>query len=117
MKLAGFPIMLFSFNALDVSANTCHENSTVHSDMVRCMHGYVSGSEELVEKLIRGKGAGYGIPAGYYESQRKSIHERCMIYSALGGQRAEVLELQCELDEIKSLFDLVDSYVRASDAN
>jgi hypothetical protein len=117
MRSASLLAILFVFNSIYAFADVCRDGVTAHPDMVRCMRDYLSESQESIERLIKEKGSIYEIPEGYYESQRGSIHERCMIYAGLGGQRSEIFEIQCEVDEAKRLFDLVDSYIRASDAN
>lgn len=117
MRFSSLLFMLLAFNSIYVFADACRKDVTAHPDMVGCMRSYLSESEGLLEELIKDKRSSYEIPEGYYESQRESIHERCMIYAGLGGQRSEVFELQCELDEARRLIDLLHSYMRASDAN
>lgn len=117
MNSAALLLVLFLLGSSNVFAVDCRKDVTAHPDMVGCMRSYLSESEGLLEELIKDKRSSYEIPEGYYESQRESIHERCMIYAGLGGQRSEVFELQCELDEARRLIDLLHSYMRASDAN
>lgn len=117
MNSAGLLLVLFLLGSSNVLAVDCRKNIIAHSDMVTCARNHLVENESLIEKLIREKGGSYEISEGYYDSQRKSIHDRCMIYSGLGGQRSEILEVQCEVDETKRLFDLIESYIRDSDAD
>lgn len=117
MRSVSLLAVFFVFNSIYVFADACRDGVTAHPDMVRCMRDYLSESQGSIEMLIKEKGSSYEIPEGYYESQRGSIHERCIIYAGLGGQRSEIFELQCEIDETKRLLGLVESYMRAFDAN
>lgn len=97
--------------------DVCRTEDISHHDMVDCMMNDLSRSESAIELLIKEKGAEYEIPKDFYPSQRVSLHDGCMLYSGLGGQRSEILEIQCEIDGVKDLLGFVKRYMQAIDVN
>ncbi|WP_429186613.1 hypothetical protein [Aeromonas veronii] len=53
----------------------------------------------------------YGFSKSFYDKQRLAIHEKCMLYSNIGGQRGELLMVQCELDSVKNSNEYINQYV------
>lgn len=117
MRLRLIFLVVFCFSSAEVFADVCKEVGVSHPDMVNCMRNDLSRSEGAIELLISEKGAEYDIPKDFYPSQRVSLHDRCMLYSGLGGQRSEILEIQCEIDGVKELLGFVERYMQAMDVN
>lgn len=115
LKICAFVVLVFS--PLIAVADICSDQNISHPDMINCMMKDLTKGESQFRSLVEKGIVEYGVPKGFYRLQRDSLHERCMIYSNLGGQRAEVLEVQCELDGVKALSDFLGEYMRAEDVN
>lgn len=96
-------------------ANDCHNATTSHPEIISCMQQDVAKSEYALKKLIAENGSTYEISMEYYEYQRRSIVEKCRLYLNAGGQRSEILETQCEVDETQGLLRFIRSYMQAMD--
>ncbi|MDF3868561.1 hypothetical protein P3W53_29165 [Pseudomonas denitrificans (nom. rej.)] len=117
MKNNALVFIVFSFFSATAIADICREKNISHSDMIACMMGELSKNESELESLVEKGASEYGVPQDFYRSQRESLHERCMVYSNLGGQRSEILEMQCEIDGVKELLGFVEKYMQAEDVN
>ena len=119
ISMMGALILLMASNVLPSSAikDVFRTEGISHHDMVDCMMNDLSRSESAIELLIKEKSAEYEIPKDFYPSQRVSLHDRCMLYSGLGGQRSEILEIQCEIDGVKELLGFVERFMEGMDVN
>ena len=51
----------------------------------------------------------------FYNSQRKSISERCGLYNSMEGQQTDLIENQCEYDGVEQLNDFIKTYMKTVD--
>lgn len=51
----------------------------------------------------------------FYNSQKKSISERCGLYYSMEGQRTDLIENQCEYDGVKYLNNFIKTYMKTVD--
>ncbi|WP_413726665.1 hypothetical protein [Sodalis sp. RH16] len=88
-----------------------------HPDMVASIQIETEKMENKIKHEINRKGNAYNINYDYYKYQRQAIFEKCVIYSSLGGQVAEILENQCELDEVTEFYKFIKTYMASADNN
>lgn len=100
---------------LAVASDTCSHVSGVHQEMVSCVQKQTAKYENTLKSIIASKNSDYEFPNDFYNKQRLAIHEKCMLYSNVGGQRGELLMVQCELDSIKNLSEYVSQYMEDVD--
>ncbi|MCX9134119.1 hypothetical protein OKS68_16750 [Aeromonas veronii] len=94
-----------------VASDDCNNSSGVHQEMVSCVQKQTAKYESNLKNIISSKSSDYGFSKSFYDKQRLAIHEKCMLYSNIGGQRGELLMVQCELDSVKNLNEYINQYV------
>lgn len=72
-------------------------------------------TEDSIKEIITKSGKEYSIDMAFYNSQRKSISERCGLYNSMEGQRTDLIENQCEYDGVEQLNDFIKTYMKAVD--
>ena len=111
--------LFIPFSVMAESGERCQGDMTIHSNMVLCIQGDTEKIEQKIKNDINKKGSDYDLNIDFYSLQRKYISEKCGIYNMLGGggQRAELLENQCELDGVSDLYKFIKIYMTAVDNN
>ncbi|HAT1546853.1 hypothetical protein [Aeromonas hydrophila] len=94
-----------------VANDDCKNSSGVHQEMVSCLQKQTDKYEVNLKNIISSKSSDYGFSKSFYDKQRLAIHEKCMLYSNVGGQRGELLMVQCELDGVKNLNEYINQYI------
>ncbi|MDH0346676.1 hypothetical protein [Aeromonas dhakensis] len=94
-----------------VASDDCKNSSGVHQEMVSCAQKQTAKYESNLKNIISSKSSDYGFSKSFYDKQRLAIHEKCMLYSNVGGQRGELLMVQCELDSVKNLNEYINQYI------
>ncbi|MGL6525841.1 hypothetical protein ACSZNV_13075 [Aeromonas hydrophila] len=94
-----------------VANDDCKNSSGVHQEMVSCLQKQTDKYEVNLKNIISSKSSDYGFSKNFYDKQRLAIHEKCMLYSNVGGQRGELLMVQCELDGVKNLNEYINQYI------
>lgn len=82
------------------------ETAMIHLECIKNSSVYpneIAKSETQIRNNISSKSIDYGFPDDFYSKQRLAIHEKCMLYINVGGQRGELLMNQCELRCYKAL--------------
>lgn len=79
--------------------------------MVSCVQKQTAKYESNLKNITSSKSSDYGFSKSFYDKQRLAIHEKCMLYSNIGGQRGELLMVQCELDSVKNLNEYINQYI------
>lgn len=72
-------------------------------------------TEDCIKDIITKSGKEYSIDMAFYNSQRKSISERCGLYNSMEGQRTDLIENQCEYDGVEQLNDFIKTYMKTVD--
>lgn len=93
----------------------CYSSVKSHPDMIDCIQTNTKKIEDSIKEIIAKSGKEYSIDVEFYNSQRKSISERCGLYNHMEGQRTELLENQCEYDGIEQLNTFIKNYMIAVD--
>lgn len=94
-----------------VASDDCNNSSRAHQEMVSCIQKQTAKYEINLKNIISSKSIDYGFSKKFYDKQRFAIHEKCMLYSNVGGQRGELLMVQCELDSVKHLNEYINQYI------
>lgn len=94
-----------------VASDDCNNSSGVHQEIVSCIQKETAKCESNLKNIIFSKSSDYGFSKNFYDKQRLTIHEKCMLYSNIGGQRGELLMVQCELDSVKNLNEYINQYI------
>ncbi|RVS65721.1 hypothetical protein EOL06_24510 [Escherichia coli] len=71
--------------------------------------------EDSIKEIIAKSGKEYSIDMAFYNSQRKSISERCSLYYSMEGQRIDLIENQCEYDGVEQLNNFIKTYMKTVD--
>ncbi|WP_323135302.1 hypothetical protein [Aeromonas hydrophila] len=104
-------LSVFLANQYAVASGGCNNSSGVHQEMVSCVQKQTAKYESNLKNIISSKSSDYGFSKSFYDKQRLAIHEKCMLYSNIGGQRGELLMVQCELDSVKNLNEYTNQYI------
>ncbi|MCG6365028.1 hypothetical protein [Vibrio fluvialis] len=102
-------LWMISNNA--VAINACNSTFEDHREMILCIQNETASVESKVKKAVTESDEYYGFYKDFYNKQRLAIHEKCVLYIKLGGQRGELLMTQCELDGVISLELFVKKYI------
>lgn len=94
-----------------VASDDCNNSSGVHQVMVSCVQKQTAKYESNLKNIISSKSSDYGFSKNFYDKQRLAIHEKCMLYSNIGGQRGELLMTQCELDGVENFNNYINQYI------
>lgn len=108
-------LILFSISSGAIASDNCYDTSTVHQEMIGCIQNEIARSEAQIKKVISFKSIDYGFPDDFYNKQRLAIHERCMLYANIGGQRGELLMIQCEQSNLENLDEYIKQYIEDVD--
>ncbi|WP_410779990.1 hypothetical protein [Klebsiella variicola] len=73
----------------------CNSSMQSHSDNIDCIQTSTNKTEDSTKEIITKSGKEYSIDMAFYNSQRKSISERCSLYNSMEGQRTYLIENQC----------------------
>ncbi|TXY07789.1 hypothetical protein [Vibrio mimicus] len=114
---AYFTMLLISFSASGdaIAGDNCNDTSGVHQKILVCIQNEIAKSETQIKKNISSKSIDYGFPDDFYSKQRLAIHEKCMLYINVGGQRGELLMNQCELSMLQGLDIYIQQYIEDVD--
>ncbi|QLR43378.1 hypothetical protein HV346_12120 [Enterobacter sp. RHBSTW-00994] len=94
---------------------TCNSSMQSHPDMIDCIQTSTKKIEDSIKEIITKSGKEYSIDMAFYNSQRKSISERCSLYNSMEGQRTDLIENQCEYDGVEQLNDFIKTYMKTVD--
>ncbi len=108
-------LVFFPFLAIAKKPLCCNHDMVSHADSIKSIQIKTDEIEKKIKDEINKQGKKYNINIDFYKSQRKSIFEKCSIYNTLGGQRAELLENQCELDEVFDFYNFIKTYMVSVD--
>ncbi|XBS69020.1 hypothetical protein ABK905_21320 [Acerihabitans sp. KWT182] len=110
-RICIFFIVILYPSLVYTKLNTINSNNfPSRPDMIASIYREIAKVENNIKKETVKNGIAYSLDLDYYQSQRKAIFEKCAIYGSLGGQRAEILESQCELDAVSEFYDFIKTY-------
>lgn len=98
-----------------IASENCNDTSGVHQKILVCIQNEIAKSETQIRNNISSKSIDYGFPDDFYSKQRLAIHEKCMLYINVGGQRGELLMNQCELSMLQGLDIYIQQYIEDVD--
>lgn len=93
----------------------CNSSIQSHPDMIGCIQTSTKKIEDSIKNLITKSGKEYSIDMSFYNGQRKSISERCILYYSIEGQRTDLIENQCEYDGVERLNNFIKNYMETID--
>ncbi|MGL5006173.1 MAG: hypothetical protein ACRC53_02105 [Plesiomonas sp.] len=111
----GFYLTIFHVDKYAIAGNSCDNMHGLHQEMTSCIQKETAKYESEIKNQLSSKVSDYNFSKDFYNKQRLSIHEKCMLYSNVGGQRGELLTLQCELDSVKEFGKYISQYIEDID--
>ncbi|ENM3730776.1 MULTISPECIES: type VI secretion system antitoxin TsiV3 [Vibrio] len=108
-------LILLSISGCAIASENCNDTSGVHQKILVCIQNEIAKSETQIRNNISSKSIDYGFPDDFYSKQRLAIHEKCMLYINVGGQRGELLMNQCELSMLQGLDIYIQQYIEDVD--
>ncbi|EBR1500680.1 TPA_asm: hypothetical protein GDL74_13380 [Salmonella enterica] len=108
--LISLPVISFAKSPQD-----CNSSMQSHPDMLDCIQTSTKKIEDSIKEIITKSGKEYSIDMEFYNSQRKSISERCGLYYSMEGQRTDLIENQCEYDGVEQLNVFIKTYMKVVD--
>ncbi|MGL5103336.1 MAG: hypothetical protein ACRC6N_12555 [Plesiomonas sp.] len=111
----GLYLTMFHIDKYAIASNNCHNMNGLHQEMISCIQKETEKYELKIKNQLSSKDSDYNFSKDFYNKQRLSIHEKCMLYTNIGGQRGELLTLQCELDSVKEFEKYISQYIEDID--
>ncbi|GHW53373.1 Uncharacterised protein [Vibrio cholerae] len=108
-------LIWFGVSGDSIASENCDDTSGVHQKILVCIQNEIAKSETQIRNNISSKSIDYGFPDDFYSKQRSAIHEKCILYINVDGQRGELLMNQCELSMLQSLDIFIQQYIEDVD--
>ncbi|EEQ8054196.1 TPA: hypothetical protein ACWCE6_004822 [Escherichia coli] len=116
MKIKLFALLIFlPIISFAKEPHVCNSSMQSHPDIIDCIQISTRKIEDSIKEIIAKSGKEYSIDMAFYNSQRKSISERCSLYYSMEGQRIDLIENQCEYDGVEQLNKFIKTYMNTVD--
>ncbi len=116
MKIKLFALLIFlPIISFAKEPHVYNSSMQPHPDIIDCIQISTKKIEDTIKEIIAKSGKEYSIDMAFYNSQRKSISERCGLYYSMEGQRIDLIENQCEYDGVEQLNNFIKTYMKTVD--